>query len=97
MVSLSLIGFKLLSGQGFFAPSHCDLDFDQPTRKSKGIICQPWQTESPIIMSLSLIGFKLLREQGFYAPGQCDLDLLTRKPMGIICGPWPTRHQLSIS
>ena len=24
MVSLSLIGLKLLSGQGFYAPEHCD-------------------------------------------------------------------------
>ena len=27
MVFLSLIGFKLLSGQEFYAPGHCDLDF----------------------------------------------------------------------
>ena len=26
MVSLNLIGFKLLSGQGFYAPGHRDLD-----------------------------------------------------------------------
>jgi len=26
MVSLSLIGYKLLSGQGLYAPVHCDLD-----------------------------------------------------------------------
>ena len=27
MVSLSLIGFKLLNGQEFYAPGHCDFDF----------------------------------------------------------------------
>jgi len=30
MVSLSLIGFKLISEQGFYASGHCDLD-DLPT------------------------------------------------------------------
>jgi len=27
MVSLSLLGFKLLSGQGFYVEGHCDIDF----------------------------------------------------------------------
>jgi len=26
MVSLSIIGFEKLSGKGFYAPGHCDLD-----------------------------------------------------------------------
>jgi len=26
MVSLSLLGFKLLSLQGFYVPGHCDID-----------------------------------------------------------------------
>jgi len=36
MVSLSLLGFKLLSGQGFNVPCHCDLDLLPTDRKING-------------------------------------------------------------
>jgi len=78
MVSLNLKGFKLLSRQGFYAQSHCDLDLLTP--KSIRIIFRLWPYKKPIMVSLSIIGFKLLSRQGFYALGHGDLDLLPTDP-----------------
>ena len=53
--SLSSIGFKLLSGQGFNVQGHHDLDFLIP--KQIGIIYKPWSSKTPIMVFLSSIGF----------------------------------------
>jgi len=45
IVSLSLIALKLLSGQGFYAPNHCDLDVLTP--KSIGINYGSWLSMIP--------------------------------------------------
>jgi len=75
MVSLNVIGFKLLSGKWFYDQVTVTLTFDILTQKSIGIICQPWLTKALFMVSLSWRGFMLLSGQWFYAPGHCDLDL----------------------
>jgi len=75
MVSLSLIGFKLLSERGFMSPITVTLTFDLLTPTSTGNICWSWPTKTLIMVSLSSMNFKLLSGQGFYAPGRCDIDL----------------------
>jgi len=69
LVSLNLIGFKLLSGQGFYVHGHCDFWPTDPKINRNNL----WVI--PIMVSLSLIGFKFSSGQGFHAPGHCDLDL----------------------
>ena len=90
MVSLNVIGFKLLSGKWFYDQVTVTLTFDILTQKSIGIICQPWLTKAPFMVSLSWRGFKLLSEQGFYAPDHCDRDLTSQKSKGIIYELWPS-------
>jgi len=46
MMSLSIIGFEKLSGQGFYAPGHCDLDL-LPTDTKIGVIYGPWPSIIP--------------------------------------------------
>jgi len=65
-VSLSLIGFKLLSGQEICVQGHCDLDLWLSDPQWIGIINGSWPTKTPIMVSLSLIGFKLLSQHRFY-------------------------------
>jgi len=55
MVSLNLIGFKLLSKQDLMLQVTVTLTFDILTPKSIGIIYVSWPTKTPIMMSLSLI------------------------------------------
>jgi len=90
MVSLNVIGFKLLSGKWFYDQVTVTLTFDILTQKSIGIICQPWLTKAPFMVSLSWRGFKLLNGQGFYAPDHCDRDLKSQKSKGIIYEAWPS-------
>jgi len=59
MVSLNLIGFKLLSRQGLYAPGHCDLDLQPTDTKSIGIMYESWPTKTPIMGSLSSISLDI--------------------------------------
>jgi len=74
MGSISFIGFKFLSGHGFYVQGHCDFDL-WPTQKSIAIIYWSWSTKTLIMVLLSLISFKLLSGQGLYVQCHCDLDL----------------------
>ena len=77
-VALSLIGFKLLSRQGFLFKITVTLTFDLLIPKSIGIIYGSRSTKTHIMVSLSLIGFKLFSGQWFYVG--CDLNLWPNYP-----------------
>jgi len=71
MIFLNLTGFKLISGQGFYAPGDCELESTDPIFNLDGSSL----TMTQIMVSLNVTCFKLLSRHGLYAPGQCDLDL----------------------
>jgi len=56
LVSLNLIGFKLLSGQGFYAQGHFDLD--PLTLKSIRMIYGSWPSMIPRKVNLGEISLK---------------------------------------
>ena len=59
MVSLNLIGFKLLCKQGFYAPGHRDLDLWQ---NDPNIIYVSWPTKTPLslIFKVAIFNFKAI-------------------------------------
>jgi len=68
MVSLSLICFKLLTGQGVYALNH----FDLLTPKSIGIIYGSWTSMILRKVNLGEIIFKLMSGQDFANTEQMD-------------------------
>jgi len=68
MVALSLMGFKLLSGQRSFAQGHCDLDL----LKSIGIIYGSWQSMIPRKVYLGESNLKFMSGQDLANAGQTD-------------------------
>jgi len=75
-MSLTLIGFKLLSEQGLYAPGH----WLWPTDPKMGIIYMSWPAKTPIMVPLSLIVLKVLSGQGFYAQCHCEFELWHTEP-----------------
>jgi len=75
MVFLSLIGFKLFSGQGFYASDYRDLYISYPKIDRE----QLWVMAN-YDTYYGAPQLKLLSEQGLYAPGHCDHDLLPIDP-----------------
>jgi len=72
MVSIWLIGFKLLSGQGFCAPGHCDLDLCLLTPTSICIIYGSWSSIIQRKVDLCEVSLKLMSGQYFANAGRTD-------------------------
>jgi len=88
IMSQSLIGFKLLSRQGFYAQGHCDLEgltFDLPIPKWIGIIYGSWPSMIPRRVCLCEISLKLMsREEIANAGHRLETDGQTDKRHNII-------------
>jgi len=85
MMALRLIGFKLLSTQGFYFQVTVILTFYLLTPKSIGIIYWSWLVKTQIMVNLSLIGFEQVIELQITLT--LTFDLLTLKSIGIIWVP----------
>ena len=77
MLDLSVIDQS--SGNHLNSPSHCDLDL-WPTKKSKQVKCQSWETKLSSFMILDQRVLKLSSGNHIVAPNPCDLNLWPTNP-----------------
>ena len=96
IMSLSLIGFQLVSRQGFYALGQCDLDLwtTDPNINRDNL----WALASKDLY-YCVPKLKWLREKDFMLQVTVTLsiDLLTLKSIGTICRPWPMKTLIMVS